>query len=85
MRNAQEQPINPTEQYIEDVLVAHGANKENLQFRHEVNASRCLRISYWSKMNAKAKEILESFVKECDMDDDDCGTLYFYHIIPSKN
>lgn len=84
MRTPDQTPLSPTEQYIEDVLVAHGANKDNIQFRHEVNASRVIRYGYWRRLTDDVQEILKGFIEECDYDDDDCGTLYFYNIIPSK-
>ncbi len=98
MRLINEYPRTPNEKYIEDVLVAHGANRDFIRFINtqtvqtfppntcpfHVNTRRTLRYSYWRKLDDDVQEILQGFITEHDYEDEDCGTKYSYSIIPTN-
>lgn len=68
---------------VENILVANGYKKENIEFRDVVykDETRYLRVGYWNYLSDKALDQLKGYIKEVvDMYDDDCGTLYYYKL-----
>ena len=78
MRLENEAPQTQFEIEVENILVANGYNKNDIQFRQD---DRYLRVGYWDYLSDKAFDQLKSYIKEIvDVDDDDCGTRYFYRL-----
>jgi hypothetical protein len=78
MRLENEAPQTQFETEVENILVANGYNKNNIQFRQD---DRYLRVGYWEYLSDKALAQLKGYIKEVvDVYDDDCGTLYFYRL-----
>ena len=78
MRLESEAPQTQFEIEVENILVANGYNKNDIQFRQD---DRYLRVSYWEYLSDKALDQLKGYIKEVvDVYDDDCGTLYFYRL-----
>jgi hypothetical protein len=89
MRLEKENPQNPVEQKIEDLLIASGHKQDEIQFRggewseHTQSFStRYLRYSYWQNIKVAEDSEIWNYVS-LDTDwDDDCGELYLF---PFKN
>lgn len=78
MRLENEAPMTPLEQEIENILVNNGIKKEEIQFRQD---DRYLRVGYWQRLSSNVESQLSGMIKEIvDIDDDDCGTHYFYRL-----
>ena len=78
MRLENEAPQTDFEKAIETILINNGIKKEEIQFRDN---DRYLRVGYWERLNDKVVSQLSGMIKEIvDIDDDDCGTLYFYRL-----
>jgi hypothetical protein len=78
MRLESEAPQTQFETEVENILVANGYNKDDIQFRQD---DRYLRVSYWEYLSDKAFDQLKGYIKEVvDVYDDDCGTLWFYRL-----
>ena len=78
MRLENEAPMTPLEQEIENILINNGIKKEEIQFRHD---DRYLRVGYWQRLSSNVESQLSGMIKEIvDIDDDDCGTRYFYRL-----
>lgn len=78
MRLENEAPMTPLEQEIENILINNGIKKEEIQFRQD---DRYLRVGYWQRLSSNVESQLSSMIKEIvDIDDDDCGTRYFYRL-----
>ena len=78
MRLESEAPQTQFETEVENILVANGYNKDDIQFRQD---DRYLRVSYWGCLSDKVLDQLKGYIKEVvDVYDDDCGTLYFYRL-----
>jgi hypothetical protein len=78
MRLESEAPQTQFETEVENILVANGYNKDDIQFRQD---DRYLRVSYWGYLSDKVLDQLKGYIKEVvDVYDDDCGTLYFYRL-----
>lgn len=78
MRLENEAPMTPLEQEIENILVNNGIKKEEIQFRQD---DRYLRVGYWQRLSSNVESQLSGMIKEIvDIDDDDCGTRYFYRL-----
>lgn len=78
MRLENEAPMTPLEQEIENILINNGIKKEEIQFRQD---DRYLRVGYWQRLSINVESQLSSMIKEIvDIDDDDCGTRYFYRL-----
>lgn len=78
MRLESEAPMTPLEQEIENILVNNGIKKEEIQFRQD---DRYLRVGYWQRLSSNVESQLSGMIKEIvDIDDDDCGTRYFYRL-----
>ena len=78
MRLEKEAPQTQFEIEIENILIENGYNKEDIQFRDN---DRYLRVGYWKYLSDKALDQLAPYIKEVvDIDDDDCGTLWFYRL-----
>ena len=78
MRLEKEAPQTQFEIEVENILVENGYNKNDIQFRDD---NRYLRVGYWKYLSDKALDQLAPYIKEVvDIDDDDCGTLWFYRL-----
>ena len=78
MRLEKEAPQTQFEIEVENILIENGYNKEDIQFRDN---DRYLRVGYWKYLSDKALDQLAPYIKEVvDIDDDDCGTLWFYRL-----
>ena len=78
MRLESEAPQTDFEKEIETILINNGIKKEEIQFRQE---DRYLRVGYWQRLNDNVESQLSGMIKEIvDIDDDDCGTRYFYRL-----
>lgn len=78
MRLENEAPMTPLEQEIENILINNGIRKEEIQFRQD---DRYLRVGYWQRLSSNVESQLSGMIKEIvDIDDDDCGTRYFYRL-----
>ncbi len=78
MRLEKEAPQTQFEIEIETILVENGYNRNDIQFRDD---NRYLRVGYWKYLSDKALDQLAPYIKEVvDIDDDDCGTLWFYRL-----
>ena len=78
MRLEKEAPQTQFEIEVENILVNNGYNKNDIQFRDD---NRYLRVGYWKYLSDKALDQLAPYIKEVvDIDDDDCGTLWFYRL-----
>jgi hypothetical protein len=78
MRLENEAPMTPLEQEIENILINNGIKKEEIQFRQD---DRYLRVGYWQRLSSNVESQLSGMIKEIvDIDDDDCGTRYFYRL-----
>ena len=78
MRLENEAPQTDFEKAIEIILINNGIKKEEIQFRDN---DRYLRVGYWERLNDKVVSQLSGMIKEIvDIDDDDCGTLYYYSL-----
>ena len=78
MRLENEAPMTPLEQEIENILINNGIKKEEIQFRQD---DRDLRVGYWQRLSSNVESQLSGMIKEIvDIDDDDCGTRYFYRL-----
>ena len=78
MRLEKEAPQTQFEIEIENILVENGYNRNDIQFRDD---NRYLRVGYWKYLSDKALDQLAPYIKEVvDIDDDDCGTLWFYRL-----
>jgi hypothetical protein len=78
MRLEKEAPQTQFEIEVENILVENGYNRNDIQFRDD---NRYLRVGYWRYLSDKALDQLAPYIKEVvDIDDDDCGTLWFYRL-----
>jgi hypothetical protein len=78
MRLEKEAPQTQFEIEVENILVENGYNRNDIQFRDD---NRYLRVGYWKYLSDKALDQLAPYIKEVvDIDDDDCGTLWFYRL-----
>lgn len=78
MRLEKEAPQTQFEIEVENILVANGYNRNDIQFRDD---NRYLRVGYWKYLSDKALDQLAPYIKEVvDIYDDDCGTLWFYRL-----
>ena len=89
MRLKEEQPQNPVEQKIEDLLIAAGHDQKEIQFRGgEWNeftqrfATRYLLYDYWRNIDVADDSEIWNYVSFELIFDDDCGDL---HMFPLKN
>jgi hypothetical protein len=81
MRLKNEAPVTQLEIEVENILVANGYNREDIQFRDNDRGGSYLRVGYWKYLSDKALDQLEPYIKEViDMYDDDCGTLWYYEL-----
>lgn len=85
MRLESEQPQNPVEQKIEDLLIATGHDKNEIQFRggewseHTQRFStRYLRYRYWRDINVSDDSEIWNYIALDTDFDDDCGKLYMF-------
>jgi hypothetical protein len=85
MRLVNEQPQNPVEQKIEDLLIAAGHDQKEIQFRggdwneyQQRFETRYLRYGYWENIKvAEDSEIWNYVTFDCDWDEDR-GNLYMF-------
>jgi hypothetical protein len=96
MRLENEQPQNPVEQKIEDLLIATGHDQNEIQFRggdwneyQQRFETRYLRYDYWRKINVpEDSEIWKYVTTDCDWDEDR-GYLFMFifrdEYQPTKN
>jgi len=78
MRLESEAPQTDFEKEIETILINNGIKKEEIQFRQE---DRYLRVGYWERLSDNVVSQISSMIKEVvDIEDDDCGTRYFYRL-----
>lgn len=78
MRLESEAPQTDFEKQIETILINNGIKKEEIQFRQE---DRYLRVGYWERLSDNVVSQISSMIKEVvDIEDDDCGTRYFYRL-----
>jgi hypothetical protein len=78
MRLEKEAPQTQFEIEVENILIENGYNRNDIQFRDD---NRYLRVGYWRYLSDKALDQLAPYIKEVvDIDDDDCGTLWFYRL-----
>jgi len=78
MRLESEAPQTDFEKEIETILINNGIKKEEIQFRQD---DRYLRVGYWQRLSSNVESQLSGMIKEIvDIDDDDCGTRYFYRL-----
>ncbi len=78
MRLEKEAPQTQFEIEVENILIENGYNRNDIQFRDD---NRYLRVGYWKYLSDKALDQLAPYIKEVvDIDDDDCGTLWFYRL-----
>jgi hypothetical protein len=96
MRLVTEQPQNPVEQKIEDLLIATGHNQNEIQFRggdwneyQQRFETRYLRYDYWRNINVPDdSEIWKYVTSDCDWDEDR-GYLFMFifrdEYQPTKN
>lgn len=96
MRLVTEQPQNPVEQKIEDLLIATGHNQNEIQFRggewneyQQRFETRYLRYDYWRNINVPDdSEIWKYVTSDCDWDEDR-GYLHMFifrdEYQPTKN
>jgi hypothetical protein len=78
MRLESEAPLTDFEKEIENILISNGIKKEEIQFRQD---DRYLRVGYWQRLSSNVESQLSGMIKEIvDIDDDDCGTRYFYRL-----
>lgn len=83
MRLEKNAPQTQFEIEVENILVANGYDKEDIEFRDVVykDETRHLRVGYWNYLSDKALDQLKDYIKEVvDMYDDDCGWLYYYKL-----
>ena len=78
MRLEDETPQSRLEYEVESILIANGYAPEDIQFRQD---DRYLRVGYWQRLSSNVESQLSGMIKEIvDIDDDDCGTRYFYRL-----
>lgn len=78
MRLESEAPQTQFETEVENILVANGYVREEIQFRDN---DRYLRIGYWDYLPATVMSQLGNHIKETvELHDDDCGPLCFYEL-----
>ncbi len=78
MRLENEAPQTDFEKVIEIILINNGIKQDEIQFRQD---DRYLRVGYWKRLNDNVESQLSGMIKEIvDVDDDDCGTLWFYRL-----
>ena len=89
MRLKDEQPQNPVEQKIEDLLIATGHDQNEIQFRggewierQQRFSTRYLRYRYWRDINVADDSEIWKYISFDKDFDDDCGELYMF---PLKN
>jgi len=78
MRLESEAPQTQFETEVENILVANGYNKNDIQFR---DSDRYLRVGYWKHLSDETLDQLGDCITErVDMYDDDCGWLFYYKL-----
>jgi len=78
MRLENEAPQTQFETEVENILVANGYNKNDIQFR---DSDRYLRVSYWKQLSDNILDQLgDRIIERVDMYDDDCGWLFYYKL-----
>ena len=79
MRLESEAPQTQFETEVENILVANGYNKNDIQFR---DSDRYLRVSYWKQLSDEILDQLgDRIIEIVDIDDDDdCRTLWYYKL-----
>ena len=81
MRLEKDAPQTQFEIEVENILVANGYDREDIQFRDNDRGGSYLRVGYWKYLSDKALDQLAHYIKEVvDIDDDDCGTLWYYEL-----